>query len=184
KGPLNRANRVIGGWLADGDFTDEDNNPRQLSLRDEEFSFETLVDRYSGGTTYRAILDELVRVGTVSLLDKKIVKLMRHGYIPSKNTAEMTDVVSTHVADLLSTVVHNLNQPNETRFQRQVTYANVPISVAKEFQQLSHDKSLALILELNQWLASRCKGTEPKQDEQTSRVGVGIYYFNNEKDEE
>lgn len=184
KGPLNRANRVIGGWLADADFIDEDNEPRQLQLRDEKFSFEELAERYSGGTTYRAILDELIRVGAVSEVDKETVKLNHHGYIPSDNIAEITDIVSTHVADFLSTIVHNLNQLPETRFQRQVTYANVPESVAEGFRQLSHDKSQALILELNQWLASHCESTEPKKDENTTRVGVGIYYFNNERDEE
>ena len=47
KGPLNRATRVIGGWLRDPDFLDEDGNPKSLPLRGKHGSFADLVARYS-----------------------------------------------------------------------------------------------------------------------------------------
>ena len=189
KGPLNRANRVIGGWLADEDFTDENKQPRQLLLREGKSSFEALVERYSGGTTYRAILDELERVGAVTVVNNNSVALTHSGYIPSDNIVAMTDVVSTHAADLLSTIVHNLNAPTEARFQRQVTYSKVSKAVAEEFEQLSRKKCESLILELNAWLSShsdsgKTNNTDSDTDEETTRVGVGIYYFKNKRDEE
>jgi len=178
KGPLNRATRVIGGWLSDANFLDEKKEPMVLPLRDGENSFEELVARYSGGITARAVLDELIRVGAVIKPDKNLVKLNHHGYVPEDSDAEKIEVLSTHVSDLLGTVLHNLTHKKEqARFQRQVSYVDIPESVAKEFQRLSHDKSLALILELNQWLAEKKRTVKPQPNESTFRVGVGIYYF-------
>jgi len=178
KGPLNRATRVIGGWLSDADFLDEKNEPKILPLREDQHSFDELVARYSGGITARAVLDELIRVGVVTKLGKTSVKLKHHGYVPENSDAEKIEVLSAHVSDLLGTVLHNLtHKKDQARFQRQVSYVDIPASVVEEFQRLSHDKSLALILELNQWLAEKKRTVKPASDERTFRVGVGVYYF-------
>jgi hypothetical protein len=185
KGPLNRAVRVISGWLRDPDFLDKNSEPKTLSLRGDASSFEELVDRYSGDITSRAILDELIRVGAVEKLEGNKVKLRHHGYIPDESLTEKIDVLSTHVHDLLTTGVYNLSQEKEhRRFQRQVTYHDMPQSVIDEFQKYSHDKCLALLLDFNRWLAQKKKTVQVEQDEPTGRVGVGIYYFNNDKEGE
>lgn len=185
KGPLNRAVRVISGWLRDPDFLDQNNEPKILPLRGEVSSFEALVARYSGDITARAILDELIRVGAVEKLDKNKVKLSHHGYIPDEDLPEKVTVLATHAHDLLTTGVHNLTHDKEyRRFQRQVTYTDMPQSVIDEFQKYSHDKSLALLLDFDRWLAEKKKTVNPEPDEPLGRVGVGIYYFNNDKEGE
>jgi hypothetical protein len=185
KSPLNRAARVISGWLRDPDFLDERNEPKTISLKGGSGSFEELVYRYSGDITARAILDELVRVGAVKKIDNDTVKLAHHGYVPEESDPEKIDVLSTCVADLLSTAVHNLNhEANDARFQREVIYSEIPQHVIAEFQQYSHDKSLALLLDLNKWLAEKKRTEKPEPDESTGRVGVGIYYFENDNEGE
>lgn len=185
KGPLNRATRVIGGWLQDEDFIDANKQPRILPLRGEPGSFEDLVTRYSGGITARAILDELVRVGAVEKTDKINVKLRHHGYVPDNSEAEIISMVSNHAGDMLGTIMHNLSHPPEERyFQRQVAYSDIPQSIDQEFKILCHEKSLEMILELNKWLAEKKKTMEPNPDESTARVGLGIYYFKNDTEKE
>lgn len=184
KGPLNRAVRVISGWLRDPDFLDKNNDPKVLPLRGEVSSFEQLVARYSGDITARAILDELIRVGAVKKIQNTKVKLMHHGYIPDASLPEKLDVLSTHAHDLLTTGIHNLTQDQKKkRFQRQVTYQGMPQSVIDEFQDYSHDKCLALLLEFDRWLAEKEKNVQAKPGEPIGRVGIGIYYFNNDKED-
>ena len=180
-GPRNRANRVVNGWLQDADFLDSDNKPISLSLQGGEQSFEELVKRYSGGAPARAILDELLRVGTVNKLDQKTIKLNHYGYLPENSDTEMLNVFSTHVSDLLNTCDFNLsrNKSELARFQRQVTYTDIPLNMVQEFQTYSHEQLLLLILEANQWLAARNKTLTGKTDEPTFRVGLGAYFFKN-----
>ncbi len=183
KGPLNRAKRVIGGWLADSEFLDENAQPKILPLRDAAISFEALVVRYSGGITARAILDELIRVGAVEKIDKSNVKLLHHGYVPYDSDSDVIEVLTRHVSDHLNTAVHNLIKQDIPRFQREVTYVDMPQSIVDEFQQLSQEKSSALLVELNQWLADKKKNSDLNSSEVKSRIGIGIYYIqDNDKD--
>lgn len=180
KGPLNRATRVIGGWLQDSDFVTPERQPKTLAIRGEEHSFEALVARYSGGITARAILDELLRVGAVIKVGKDVVKLNTEGYVPSNDQTALIEMAVNHVGDMLDTLVHNLShEPDQRRFQRQVAYTDIPSSIEKEFKIVSYEKSLTLLLELNQWLAEK-KKSSPGLEEEKSRVGLGIYYFKNE----
>jgi hypothetical protein len=182
KGPLNRAKRVIGGWLADRDFLEDDNVPKVLPLRGSDISFNELVVRYSGGITARAILDELVRVGAVEKVDKVNVKLMHRGFVPQDSDSDSIDILSQHVTDHLDTSLHNLIEKKSPRFQREVTYIDMPDSIADDFQKLSHEKSSALLIELNQWLADKKKNMNPDTDESRSRIGIGIYFIKDQNE--
>jgi hypothetical protein len=181
----NRATRVIGGWLSDSDFLDDQNEPKTLPLRDEEISFETLVQRYSGGITARAVLDEMVRTGAVEKVGKEHVKLIHHGFVPHGDDAEKINIFLTHANDLLSTGVYNLTRTDEApRFQRQVTYVDMPESVVKEFEKLSYDMSMELLLKLNKWLSEKDRENDGISDEPRYRIGLGVYYFKNDNQEE
>lgn len=181
KGPLNRATRVISGWMRDDDFLDENHQPKVLPLRGDGISFETLATRYSGDITGRAILDELIRVGSVKKNENDCVELIQTAYIPNKSHAELITLVSTHTADLLSTGVHNILTENEDpRFQRQVIYNDIPDHVRDEFEKYSREKSMDLLIELDKWLAEKKKTEKKFANESSGRVGLGIYYFKNE----
>ena len=60
----NRAARVITGWLRDPDFGDGKGHPSPLRMAGKRLSFGALVKRYSGDIPVRAMLDELIRVGS------------------------------------------------------------------------------------------------------------------------
>jgi len=176
--PPNRATKVIGGWLSDNQYLDENNEPAILPLRNSPNSFENLVTRYSGGITARAILDELTRVGAVEKIGKDRVKLIHRGFVPQGDDAEKIKIILTHAQDLLSTGIHNLTSKESPRFQRQVTYINMPESVVNEFETLSNELSAELLVKLNKWLSDRKDEAHP--GEATYRVGLGIYYFKND----
>jgi hypothetical protein len=184
RGPRNRAQRVVNGWLQDPDFVGSDNKPRALSLQEGEHSFEELVKRYSGGITARAVLDELLRVGTVSKQDNKVVKLNHYGYLPEKSDAEMLNMLAVHVADLMNTGVFNIerDKTQPARFQRQVIYHDIPESMAMEFQNFSHEQLTTMIIEMNQWLATHKKALKADNEEPKFRLGVGAYFFKNTKE--
>lgn len=184
--PVNRASQVVIGWLRDPEFLGTDNRPKELPLHGETGSFDGLVKKYSGSITPRAVLDELIRVGAVSRLDKQTVKLNHYGYLPESSGTEMIDVLSTHTADLLSTGNFNLSRDKRepAHFQRQVTYIDIPESLAMESQAYCHEKLTTLIIEVNQWLASHKSTLDDSHEEPTFRVGVGAYFVKHKMPEE
>jgi hypothetical protein len=184
KGPLNRATQVITGWVRDPQFLDAQGEPRDLFLKGQTPSFEQLVEKYSGDITARAILDELVRVGAVEKKDNNTVSLLSKGYVPKTSEAEKLEMLARHFTDLMTTGAHNItHSPQDARFQRQVSYSDLPQSVIDEFKAYSQEKSLELLIDFDRWLAEKKKNIPPDENEPVNRVGIGIYFIEDEKEE-
>lgn len=186
-GSPNRAVRVVNGWLSDTEFIDEDGKPKELAISGDGPSFHTLVKRYSGDITAGAILDELVRVGTVERVRGHRLRLCSAGYVPEKSADEKIDIMGICGADLLNTLNYNISAPSgKAFFQREVIYHRMPRVSVDDFKEYSRAKSEHLLRELNAWLAAEKKRQASQAVEPSSwRTGIGIYYFeNNEKPEE
>jgi hypothetical protein len=180
----NRAARVISGWLRDEHFHDKKGHPADLHFETGKHSFSELVKKHSGDIPPRAILDELLRVGTVALDEKNRIHLLTDGFVPRTGEKDKLHILGTDVQFLLSTIDYNLQQNSQTpRFQRKVAYNNLPKEALPQFRKLSAEKAQALLIELDRFLAkqdrdinSDVKGTGRKQ------AGMGIYYFEQDYD--
>jgi len=188
-GPLNRATRVINGWLRDAEFLTPDGKALDLPLQGETASFAALVKRYSGDITAGAILSELLRAGAVEKGGDN-VSLCTRGYVPKYGKEDKVDILGICAADLLNTLEYNLTREgDDSRFQRAVVYHRLPESVAREFESISKEKTSQLLVELNQWLAEKKRVAESDSGKKNNkRIGLGIYSFeevllgdNNEK---
>lgn len=177
-GRYNRATRVISGWIRDPLFLDNDNNPLDLPL-DGVVAFNSLVRKYSGDMPVRAVLDELLNIGTVTLQEDGSVKLMTRAYLPAADAKAKLDILGADVADLLATISRNLDPKNITPcFQRKVSYDNIPEQFLEQFKTVSSEESQALLEKLDKWLAARDRDATPNlQGSGRKRVGLGIYYF-------
>jgi len=179
----NRAARVVAGWVRDKDYSDAHGNPKVLSLQDgdtqESGSFAELVRRFSGDIPFRAVLDELLRVGVVEMLDDKHIRLKTRAYVPESGDADKLNILGTDVADLVSTIDHNLQHgAADPFFQRKVMYDNVPVEALQEFRLLSGSQAQALLEQLDKWLSQHDRDTHPgTQGTGQVRTGIGIYYF-------
>jgi len=181
-GHINRASRVIAGWLHDKDFCDSKGNPNPLTVKGKLGSFEALVKRYSGDITWGAVLDELLRLKSISISDDHIVTLIEKAYIPNKNDEQKATIFGECATDFFETFAHNFeNNQSSPRLQRSVAYNNIPEQDIAEFEKLAKKKSEKLLIELNQWLAEKnCPPTSQDNNISYKRIGLGIYYFNND----
>lgn len=179
--PINRASRVIGGWLQDKEFRDKKGKPITIPIKGDSISFQTLVKKYGGDITFGPILEELLRISAVEYVGENSIKLLAEGYIPVSNELEKLKIMGDSVNDLLTSINYNLNAPKYPRYQREVVYLQLSQNSINEFKLVSHDKCQKLLLELNEWLANkleldnRLEVTQPH-----SRVGVGVYYIEDE----
>ncbi len=185
-GRYNRAARVIGGWISDPVFLDQKKKPLSLPL-EGTVSFSSLVRKYSGDMPVRAVLDELINVGGAELQDDGTVQLLTRAYLPSADKQAKLDILGNDVADLIATIKHNL-EPGFRKpfFQRKVSYDNVPDEFVERFRNLSAQKSQRLLEVLNEWLIASDRDTNPGlKSGCRNRVGLGIYYFEeNMRDEQ
>jgi len=180
----NRAARVVAGWVRDAEFSDAAGKPRALALQQDSESpnqatFADLVRRFSGDIPFRAVLDELQRVGVVEKLGDGPVQLKTRAYVPESGDADKLTILGTDVADLVATIDHNLQRGgNDPFFQRKVMYDNVPVEVLEEFRRLSNAQAQTLLERLDKWLSQHDRDTHPgTSGTGRMRTGIGIYYF-------
>jgi hypothetical protein len=183
--PINRASRVIGGWLQDKDYRNKKGEPLAIPVKGDGITFQALVRKYGGDITYGPILDELLRINAVEYSGDNEIKLLAEGYIPVSNELEKLKIMGESARDLLTSINYNLDAPKYPRFQRQVVYLQLSQNSINEFKLVSHDKCQKLLLELNEWLAGKLElDTRLEVTQPHSRVGVGIYYIEDEPPKE
>ncbi len=180
----NRATRVISGWVREPLYTDRQGAPLQLPLSGAKNSFSALVRQFSGDMPVRAVLDELLHVGAVRLAKDGSIKLQARAYLPGADKKAKINILGVDVADLISTINHNLDKDNTPLFQRKVSYDNVPTEFLDAFKQLSATESQAMLEKLDRWLAARDRDGNPGvRGTGRKRVGLGIYYFEENLDD-
>ena len=176
----NRASRVISGWTQDRDFMDSQGNPLDLKMDQADNSFAELVRRYSGDAPPRAVLDELEQVGAVQRLDDGTLCLVTRGYIPQTDSPERLGIFGVMVADLLHSSDYNLKDESaKPYFQRVVANERIPAAATEEFQQVTRRYCQQYLEKLDHWLAEN--EADSDGDTELRRIGVGIYYFENEE---
>lgn len=170
----NRGIRVISGWLNDKDFSDAEGNPRVLPLDEDIRSFSALVKKYSGDIPTKAMLDLLIAADCVEIEDNQ-VHLIKHAYVPGKDSAEVIRILGTDSNELINTIDYNLTAgESEKRYQRKVSTAVLNKHAIEEFKTLTKQHSQALLEELDAWLSLN----EVDPDDKDARyVSLGIYYY-------
>ena len=178
----NRGVRVIEGWKKDKEFNNSKGEPATLPLLGDKQSFERLVERYSGDMPYRAMLQELERIHAVDVSADDSISLLVDGYVPHGDEDATIEILGVDVEHLITTFEHNLSaKEDERRYQRKVSYNNLPIEAIAPFKKMVNKDAQALLLKFNKWLAENDRDSSPNV-EGTGKVqaGVGIYYFEKE----
>jgi hypothetical protein len=180
----NRAARVVAGWVRDSRFHTEGGAPAPLPFDGGNRSFSELVRLYSGDVPPRAVLDELLRVGTVEREEDGRIALLGRVYIPRVSDREKLQILGSDVADLIATIDNNLQPDRHSpRFQRKVMYDNLPREAVEKFRTLSADEAQALIERLDAWLSRHDRDVNPLlHGEGRLRAGIGIFYFEEDLD--
>jgi len=172
----NRAARVVAGWVRDADFHEND-EPRALAL-DGKQGFAELVRRYAGDVPPRAVLDELLRVGTVERRPDGELILLSRVYIPRSSDLGKLTILGSDVALLIDTIDHNLVHGDAPRFQRKVMYDNLPAEALPEFRAQATEHAQQLIELLDHWLSRHDRDANPRiHGTGRNRAGVGVFCF-------
>jgi Family of unknown function (DUF6502) len=178
----NRAARVLTGWVRDADFRDGE------ALRALPFegplSFSELVRRYGGDVPARAVLDELLRVGSVERDEGGTIRPLSRGYLPRRSDVGKLAILGSDVSLLIDTIDHNLQDNEPPRFQRKVMYDNLPAEAVEQLRPLAARQGQELLEQLDAWMAQHDRDANPAvRGSGRHRAGVGVFYFEEDLDD-
>jgi hypothetical protein len=180
----NRAARVVSGWVRDTRFHREPGQPMHLPFDEGAACFRELVKKYSGDAPARAVLDELMRVGTVERTQDGKLRLLERSYVPKAGEIDKIGILGVDASDLIATIDHNIQRADAPYFQRKVCYDNLPGEVVGDLKRLASARSQELLELLDGWLSARDRDVNPLvPGTGRKRAGVGIYYFEEDSGE-
>jgi hypothetical protein len=176
-----RAVRVLTGWIEDKEYLDKNGKAKVIPIESDEIvDFKTLVERYSGGTTYRSILDDLLQSGSVVVNDKQ-VELLKPYYLTSNDPDDLQKInflgVSTQY--LIETIDHNIDpNRNNPRFQRIVYHEQLPHSLISIAESYIRNKSQILANDVDEYLEHLIQHSNHRESEELiPYVGLGLYFY-------
>lgn len=183
--PFNRAARVISAWVSNPEFQTKQGQPMKLAIDGKSPTFGELVRKSSGDMLVRAMLDELVRVGAVKVVNKRI-HLVNNTYVPTHSESEKLRILGTDVASLIDTIDHNLDSNiKEPFFQRKVFYDNLPTHSIPEIKALINKHGQELIESMDKLIQAYDRDVNPHvEGEGRHTAGIGIYYFEKKSTQE
>lgn len=182
-----RAARVLTGWARDPEWRDNEGRIRALPYdspdNNEPKCFVKLVERFSGGTPPRAILDELIRVEAVEQRADGLLELKQPNYVPKagEGSAEYMDILGHAASGLIDTIDHNTRPDcDETRLQGLAFNGRIPESSLPEVARHVKARGRELIFEIDDYLYTASVPEDKQATVDLSEVGIGIYYFQND----
>lgn len=174
-----RAANVISGWLRTPGYQDANGDPRELALDGGRRSFAELVRRFGADVTPRALLDELLQAGAVERSESGRVRLVARGYVPRTDDAEKLGILGSDVADLISSVDHNIvHPPEQAFFQRKVAYDNLVAACLPELRERAARRGQTLLEALDEFMSAHDRDANPSvSGDGRHRAVIGIYYY-------
>jgi len=179
---LNRAARVINGWINDPQFLNTDGNPITLKMDSENPNFSQLVKKYSGDITARTIADELVRIGAVKTNDEGKLTLIKKAYLPNNDKLEQIKLICQSSAEFFETIEYNIHQSDidKKRFQRKVYYNNIPFESGAELKHKIEEIAQTCLEDINKILKQHDRDNSNITGTKQYKIGLGMHYIEEE----
>ena len=172
---------IIARWCARDEFIDERGQPRPL-LRTgtpDEPGFEQLVTQASKDIRPRAILDEWLRQGLVSI-DNERVRLNEQAFVPGDDFDTLCYYLQRNIHDHLAAATHNLRGNGDPMLERSVYYGHLSAESIQQLRAHAYSRSIDLLSELNR-MAMRLHEQDQQNPAARHRFRYGCYWHEQEK---
>jgi hypothetical protein len=116
--PLSLAGELVGRWLTEAAYTSAQGMPRPL----QRSEFDALAAALSNDVRPRAMLDELLRLGSATVAEDGSVHLAANGFAPRQGFAEMAELMRANLADHAAAAAANLQ--GDANFLEQALYVD------------------------------------------------------------
>ena len=170
---------ILHHWYTDKDFLDSDGRPIPLPADGKGTTFELLAKRCAGDLPSGALKIELLRTGAVALTeDGKLVPKRRQA-VPERLDDRLITSLSFNLYGLASTIAFN-SDPKRTgagRIERFVQSEHIPLESKANVRASLRDRIDRFTLDLDNMFSK----TREISAQGMSRVGVGVYYFEEEE---
>lgn len=172
--------QVIATWVSDKKYLDGDGAPRQLPIRansGRKRSFEQLVATVSRQDLRpRVVLDELLRLGIVTVTADDIVVLEVDAFVPASGFEEKAHYFGQNVSDHIAAAAHNLGDEKTRFLERSVSYHGLSEADVARLKVLAEELAMGALKTVNSRARQMQRRNQAKSDA-FQRINFGAYLF-------
>jgi hypothetical protein len=182
---ITRTSQIIARWLRDAEYVDSEGKPRELPRlpRPEGGpSFESLVQSVTSDVRPRAVLDDWLNHGIVTVDADDRVVLNTAAFVPRPGSAEQLFYFGRNLHDHLSAVAANVTASGPAPYvERAAHYDNLSPETAARLEALGREAAQRLLTEFNRQaldlLDANDRELERAPETPRRRVNFGLYLF-------
>ena len=174
--------QLVAIWTTEERFTEKNGAPAALprlsstERRSDLGSFEELVELVSKDIRPRAILDEWLRLGAVSLNHNDMVCLEIDAFIPNQGFDEKAFYLGRNVHDHMAAARANVQNEVPPFTERGVYYDYLSQQSVAKLNKLSKKRGMELLKEIN-GEARKLQMADKKSKTAKERMNFGIYFY-------
>jgi hypothetical protein len=171
--------QVVARWCADPAFLDGQRHPLalpRLASQGGEVSFERLVASVSRDIRPRAVLDEWLCLGVVTLDGEDRVHLVEHAFVPARGLDEKSFYLGKNIGDHLAAAGHNLLEGQPPFLERSVYCDGLSAQSLEQLRTLSRQLAIAAMQEINRRALELQEADQGRADA-SRRMTFGVYYY-------
>ncbi len=184
---------IIARWLAAAPYVDASGGPRPLAKVSEpgvaEPSFEQLVASVTTDIRSRAVLDDWLSQGLVSLDQADRVVLNSQAFIPATGGAEQMFYFGRNLHDHVAAAVANVSAAGAAPFlDRSVHYDGLTDEQAAELEAYARTEATRALLAVNRRALALVEANGPKGASSPNtgrrRVNMGVFVYGDDESHE
>ena len=178
---LSITSQVVAKWLGTKGLIDPEGNPIPIVRKkqtNKEIDFEDLVRSISKDIRPRAVLDELIDRGVISVNSDETLVLRPNRLASNQDDDALSDYLGMNIHDHLVVTVNNLLTPEHPRLERCVHYQGLSKSAAEDLAKFAETQAMAALIALNM----KCQETISDRNNHGSyRINFGTYFYNEDQ---
>lgn len=171
-------------WTAEALYRGADGKPMalpRLASENRGASFESLVRSVSKDIRPRAILDEWLRLGVVTLDAEDRVELVHDAFVPTKGFDEKAYFLGRNLRDHIASAGHNISGRERPMLERNVYYAGLRPESIEELETLAETEGMKSLQQVNR-RARELQLADAGRPAARQRMSFGIYFHRAELD--
>lgn len=171
--------QVVSRWCAEPALLDQQHRPLplpRLASQGGVASFERLVESVSKDIRSRAVLDEWLRLGVVTLDEEDHVHLVEHAFVPARGMEEKSFYLGKNLGDHLAAAAHNLLDGQPPFLERSVYCDGLSPESVEKLRVLSREMAINAMQEINR-KALELQEVDLGRLDAGQRMTFGVYFY-------
>jgi Family of unknown function (DUF6502) len=170
------SSQVYTRWLTARRYRGRDGQPRALPRSGAGITFESLAREVSVDVHPRTVMDELLRLGLVTLEGDLLIPVST-SFLPSRRLDEMTALFAANAADHMAAAVHNLTTDAPRYLEQSVFADGLAAGSVEQLHELAREAWQEAFETMVKEARKRVAADEQLPEGEQQRMRFGIYFY-------